>query len=227
MIKPIIPETLLEIGDYEIVSKSNNILVIDNWYKNYDELYEIVTNMSVPRWKWHEKSRNFLDYYDCRPKININSPDKNKLQFYLSQIKQLINNNLKISDPVREMKLQTAYFEFNFFKNIVRDVSNNFQFTPHTDGKDVNTYNCIVYLDKICSGGTAFYTNYDKTINDEQINLLKDVSSYDKFTIQAKPNRMVIFNGNIIHGGYIENHNDYVDNWRINQILIFNSVDGK
>ena len=53
---PYVPEDLLEIGDYEVVSNENNILVVDNWYKNFEELHQVVTNIPVPRWKWKEGS---------------------------------------------------------------------------------------------------------------------------------------------------------------------------
>ena len=46
---PYVPEDLLEIGDYEVVSNENNILVVDNWYKNFEELHQVVTNIPVDR----------------------------------------------------------------------------------------------------------------------------------------------------------------------------------
>jgi len=109
--------------------------------------------------------------------------------------------------------------EFNYFKNNKKNVSNNFQHFPHID----NYYNALVYLDKICSGGTAIY-DMPSIVNTEQYNLLYDISNYSKRVIKAIPNRLVIFNGRQMHGGYIEDHNKYVNNWRFNQVLFFRQV---
>jgi hypothetical protein len=87
---------------------------------------------------------------------------------------------------------------------------------PHVD----YYLNCIIYLDKICSGGTAIYDikNLD---NHEHLNLLYDVSNVPFKLIQAKPNRLVLFNGDRFHGGYISDHTMYETNWRINQVVFF------
>ena len=75
MITPIIPENLFEVNDsYEFVSFEDGVLVIDNWYKNYEEIYDVLQNMYVSRWKWNENGKNFVDYYDCRPVIKNNFP---------------------------------------------------------------------------------------------------------------------------------------------------------
>lgn len=217
MIKPFVPEELLEIGNYEIVSFQNDILIVDNWYKNYDIFHDVLTNMSVPRWKWDENGRNFIDYYDCRLMMGIAYPDEKKINFFYNTLFNLIYHhygklNLTLSKS-------SQLIEFNFFKHIKKDVSNNFQHYPHTD----TYFNCLVYMDKVCSGGTAIYKNFGNQSNDEQINLLFDVSKYEKDMIQSKPNRLVIFPGTIPHGGYIEDHNKYVDDWRINQVIFIES----
>lgn len=224
MIKPIVPENLLEVGNYKIVSSEDDILVVDDWYKNFDELYDIVTNIPAPRWKWSDEGRNFKDYYDCRTRINFNFTDTRKIDLFLNEIKLLINTKFNLKYPINQIKPRTGYLEFNLFKNLKKDVPQNLQHTPHIDGNDDKSFNCIIYIDKICSGGTALYRKYYNNINDEHMNLLTDVSSHEKLILQAKQNRMVIFNSNIYHGGYIRNHNDYLCDWRINQVFIFDSM---
>jgi hypothetical protein len=207
-----VPETLLEIGEYKIHSFKDNILIIDNWYKNYNEMYEIVTNMPLPRWKWKEGSRNFIDYYDCRPVLNMNYNPYEAVSNYYREVKKLVVEHFR---EEKVLNVKGNFLEFNFYKNINKDVSSNFQHYPHADFD----YNCIIYLDKVSSGGTALYRNIEQLVNKEMENLLLDVSKYEKVIIPAKPNRLVIFSGKVYHGGYINNHNDYIDNWRMNQVF--------
>lgn len=210
---PFIPEDLLEVGDYEVVSCDNDILIVDNWYKNYDQLYEVLSAMPVQRWKWSETGKNFVDYYDCRSVINMHYPSEHKLDNFLKEVGNVITDNL-ISE-VQEFQIIGGLLEFNFYKNIKENVSNNMQHYPHIDF----AYNYIVYLDKVSSGGTALYPNMKALPDGESDNLLFDVSAYDKTVIHAKPNRLVIFPGDTPHGGYIEDHNAYIDNWRMNQVF--------
>jgi hypothetical protein len=213
---PFVPEELLEINSNYSVEYFENaeILIVDNWYKNFDFFYKIVSHLPLPRWKWSESGKNFVEYYDCRPTINTNFVDLEKTDSFLDHIKQLIRKNFKDNC---ELKLVNDILEFNFYKNIRTDVNSNLQHYPHKDWK----YNCIIYFDKISSGGTAIYPNLTNLKINESENLLYDVSNLDKNIILAKPNRLVVFSGKKFHGGFIANHNDYVKNWRINQVLLF------
>ena len=216
---PVVPEDLLEIGDYKVTYHDKNVLVVDDWYKNFDILHSLLQNIVLPRWKWSPTGRNFIDYYDCRPIINCNFADSRKIKKYFDEISNLI---LKYF-PEKKIKvevdlLRSHLLEFNFFKHMRKDVNAKYQHYPHTDYR----FNCIVYIDKICSGGTAFYPEMtNENIRGlESENLLYDVSELKKNVIQSVPNRMILFDGKIFHGGYIENHNEYVDNWRINQVTL-------
>jgi hypothetical protein len=213
---PFIPEDLIEIGNYKVVYFKDDILIIDDWYKNYDLMYDVVTSMPLPRWKWHPEGRNFKDYYDCRPTIQINFPDTEKLDKFFDVLGSIFFEYYKEIVP---LNLQEKLLQFNFYRNIREGVPNVLQHHPHRDYK----YNCLVYLDKISSGGTALYRNLISLESNEDTNMLLDVSKYEKFIIPAKPNRLVIFPGSIYHGGYIEDHDLYVKNWRINQIFFLDS----
>lgn len=208
-IRPFIPDELFEINeDYVITSYKDNILIIDDFYKNFEDIYEILTNMAVPIYKTSKNSRNFKDYYDCRPIINSLN-----VATHREEIEQLciefFNVDVKAS----------PYYEFNFYKNIKSDVDNKLQHFPHVD----KALSAIIYFDKVSSGGTAFYPNMDHISNNEHENLLYDISHLDKFVIQAKPNRLVLFKGQIFHGGYIEDHDKYLNDWRINQVVYIES----
>ena len=110
---PFIPEGLLEINEkYQVtLYKDEKILVIDNWYKNFDLFCEIVNQLPLPRWKWNVNGKNFIDYYDCRPTISFGQPDKDKINYFLNHIKKLIKNNF--SDD-RDLTLMNQIMEFNF-----------------------------------------------------------------------------------------------------------------
>lgn len=212
---PFVPEDLLEINEkYEVVFNNQFMLIVDNWYKNFDQFYNLLNYIPLPRWKWQENGKNFVDYYDCRPVLNLNFADTNKLSTFVTTIKKLIAENFK---DTNNLILKNNLLEFNFYKNIKKNVSSDLQHFPHVD----YNYNCVVYFDKISSGGTAIYPDLKNLENKESYNLLHDISKYKKILIQSKPNRMAIFKGHFYHGGFIENHNDYVDDWRMNQILFF------
>jgi hypothetical protein len=213
MIKPIIYDELFEINDNLVPSFSDGVLVIDNFYKNYDEIHEILNNMYVPIWKSSEISRNFKDYYDCRLILQNNTK--------IEKFKILINSICQLIEYYYNQKVKSINgmdYIFNYYNCIKKDVSNNYQHYPHVD----RSFNLIVYLDKISSGGTAFYPNLKNFENKEHDNLLFDVSEFEKKIVQSKPNRMVLFKGDVYHGGYVENHDFYRNNnWRINQVIFF------
>jgi hypothetical protein len=208
---PFVSTGLFDINPNYKVSRQDNVLIVDDWYLNYEYLYNVLTMMPVARWKWEEGSRNFIDYYDCRILFPIHI-------FAIStQGQKIISNLLKeYFGESSNFKLSNHPAVFNFYKNINKGVSSSLQHHPHVD----NGYNALVYLDKICSGGTALY-DISPFKNNEQINLLYDITGISKNIISSKPNRLVIFEGSIMHGGYIQDHNKYVNDWRINQVMFF------
>lgn len=217
MILPYIPENLLEIGNYKVRSYDNGILIVDNWYRNYESLYDISHNISVPRWKWDTSGRNFLDYYDCRISLEINHPDQSRLSEFFETLGKIMFDHF---EEYRTLDLKGNIFNFNYYKNIRKNIPSDLQHYPHRD----YTYNCIVYLDKVCSGGTALYKNLTNLEDEEHLNLLKDTSNLEKIIIPAKPNRLVIFYGDIYHGAYIADHSKYVSDWRVNQVFFLQHI---
>ncbi|MEK9768160.1 MAG: hypothetical protein VW683_04475 [Betaproteobacteria bacterium] len=213
--------TLFDINPDAKISFVDGVIIIDDYYKNYEDIYDLSQNMAVPRFKWFKgESRNFVDYYDCRPIIHGEASPMSCAKHFatFSLIKKYFGF---------DGELQPLHFgyEFNYFKHIQNiPPDNNIQFAPH---KDPYTFASIIYLDKVSSGGTIFYTNeddFDDYVFEEHIDLLVDVKNCSSRIVRAKPNRHIIFEGSSLHGGYIEDHQKYINDWRINQVLFYKAV---
>lgn len=216
MITPYSVEHLFEINESATVSFENNVIYIDNVYKHYDGIMNILNNAAVENWKLNSNSRNYMDYYDCRYYVNnktySNKATKKRCKTYVDLVKIYFNDDVKSETE--------TLLRFNYFKHIQNIPTQNFQHFPHSDN---GNYNIITYLDPIAEGGTAIYSEYNDIDYIEEDNIFVDLEKYNyKIVnlIQAKPNRCVIFPSSTIHGGYISNHNSYKDNWRINQLVL-------
>jgi len=217
MVIPFEPDTLFEINQNVSVEEyTQGVFIIDSIYKNYNDILSILQNMPVPNWKKEKASKNFVDYYDCRPMIRVSFPTDKSMAIH-NFCGSIIGDKY---DQSGQIAMETKMYEFNFFKNIKENISSDLQHMPHRDYK----YAALVYLDNVASGGTALYDNSLHIESNEGENIFYDVSNIEKTVIPAKPNRMVIFDGTKLHGGYIENHNDYVNSWRINQPIFFEPV---
>ena len=53
---------------------------IDNFYEDIEGIQDLFKNMSVENWKGSKWSRNFKDYYDCRPIFANNYPEYDKME---------------------------------------------------------------------------------------------------------------------------------------------------
>ena len=217
MIRPFIPEDLFKLNKDIDPVFDGEVVYIDNIFQNYDEIMNILNNYPVQIWKHTPTSRNFKEYYDCRLLINNFFPDKVKISERLNTILNIIKYYFKIKGKYHTKE----HFEFNVFKHIDNNYQNNFQMFPHIDE---GSYNVLTYLDPYENGGTALYEKR-KDINIEQENLFEDISNYKiKKIIESKPNRCVIFSGDQPHGGYIEDHEVYRSNWRINMIQFIDKI---
>lgn len=212
---PIQTHLLFKLSDNIEPRVEDDVIIIDNVYKNFGQIVEVLQNGMVPSWKMSNKSGNFKDYYDCRPLIPI--WERN---YYTDEDTATICKLIESVYSVKNVKCKNHYKrEFNVFKHINLPQGNgDLQFFPHKD----YPFAAITTFDLICSGGTAIYDIDYKLSNLEKINLFYDVSNIPKKVIQSKPNRMIIFKANQYHGGYIEDHEEYLEDWRINEVLFFN-----
>ena len=210
MIKPFIAEDLFELNDNLQPQFDGEVIIIDKVFKNFEDITDICYNLPVEQWKSSPTSRNFKDYYDCRLVFNNHFPDSNKVNKRLSTLISLINQYYTPSYNIGFSKT----FDFNYFKNKNLNQLPNLQYFPHKD----HAYNCIFYIDPYENGGTALYE--DSYIEGREAdNLFYDISNLKiKDIIPSKPNRCAIFPGDILHGGYIDNHNVYYKDWRINLV---------
>ena len=218
MITPFIVEDLFELNPNSSVSYYPEYVCIDDFYKNFTDIQAIFANMTVESWKMSQWTRNFKDYFDCRPMFSNSFPDTKKSNARLHPIKSLVSSMLHNENVTIEQSLS-----FNVFKHNKKDVPAHKQHHPHYDDNKINV---LIYLDNFCEGsGTNLYENIDVT-NTEEVNLIVDISKYKLLeTIPAKPNRCVIFNGNQLHGAYIKDNNIYYDNWKITQASILQRSD--
>jgi len=189
----------------------DDIVIIDNFYENYDTLYGILTNMAIPNFKsiLNENNLNFKNYYDCRSIIQHRWSERQS-----NDTKETI---LKIAKDIfkYDYVCESKDYDFNYFKHINLPKNNDIQMEPHIDS-DIGA---IIYLDKISSGGTALYPTLNSPLDNKHVNLMLNVNGIEKNIIPAKPNRLVLFPAQQYHGGYIEDHSKYLNDWRINQVF--------
>lgn len=215
MITPYSIENLFDLNPDAKIYCKNNVIYVDDVYKNFDQIVEVLNNAAVENWKIHPNSRNFKDYYDCRLYINNRHYSQDiimqRQNSYISLVKHFFNDT---SDLRGEIQLR-----FNFFKHIKKDVSQDLQHYPHIDNN--SKYNVLTYFDEVSKGGTAIYSRLKNVDYSEEECMLVNLKKYNYEIvdiIEAKPNRCVIFDGNIPHGGFITDHKAYENNWRINQL---------
>ena len=219
MIIPFKPEELFELNDNLQPKKVGDVIIVNNVFKNYDKIVEVLNNMSVENWKLTEGTRNFIDYYDCRPIFKNHFPtiltDK--------RFSTLFEMFEKLYDDIDMESLYTNYeFIFNYFKNNIKDLPSTKQHRPHMD----EYYNVIFYLDNINNGGTVIYHSEDINGNVvenggplEGNELLTDISHLRiKQYIEGTPNSLVIVDGSQLHGAWIDDYNKYLNDWRISLV---------
>jgi len=213
MIVPFDCEDLFELNDNLQPQFDGEVIVIDNVFKNFQNILNITQNLPVERWKGSSNTRNFKDYYDCRVVLSNNFPQPKKTQKRLGTLLNITDYFFKLNGNIT----CDHSFQFNYFKHKKLNVSQQLQHSPHVE----DYFNCIFFLDIPSNGGTAIYENINIP-NNEHINLMRDISDLkiDKI-IESLPNRCVIFRGDRLHGGYIKNHNTYYHSWRINLVHFF------
>jgi len=213
---PFVVEELFALNPNSKISYYEDWVCIDDFYTNIDQIQSLFENMPVESWKMSKWSRNFKDYYDCRPAFANWEPSKEMIDARLEPLNRLVGRLVGWDDVAMEKSLA-----FNVFKHKKQNLPNTMQHHPHYDR---NMVNILIYIDAVADGGTALYEN-EEIENREGANLIVDVSKYKiKEIIPAKPNRCVIFSGNQLHGAYIENNDTYYYNCRITQASIVRSA---
>ena len=212
MTTPFIVEELFKLNPNSKITYHTDWVCIDDFYEDIEKIQKAFEHMYVESWKMSQWSRNFKDYYDCRPTFANWEPLQEMINARLKPLNKLIGQLVSWQDVGIEKSLA-----FNVFKHKKENLPLTMQHHPHYD---TDMLNVLTYIDKHADGGTAIYEDIDVE-NKEGANLIIDVSAYKiKEIIPAKPNRCVIFSGNKLHGAYINDNNIYYNNWRITQATI-------
>ncbi len=216
-------DTLFRFSEKLDPRMEDDVLYIDNLYENPNAIYRWLEHQHFPLWKYSEERDSFngKDYNDCRLIHKIGFPTR---QYFMQQ--DMLMNICRQYWHKGDYHWDQVY-EFNCFQ-ANESFDNTIQHYPHIDSQlgvpdEESVLNMIVYMDKEDNGGTAVYEG-EWITNDEQYNLLYPVQ--EKFNlvkiIPAKFNRCVIFTGNKLHGGYIDDYSKYMDEkWRYTQVTFF------
>ena len=197
----------LEIKE-EILLESK-IFIIDNFYKNPDEVYDFLFNREVPLLKIEEKpSFNTIHFIDRR----LDEVD-DRITPVIGFLSYLCNQDADSHNIITNMQ--------RFFKHEFND-NKNCYWWPHQD----SGYNGIVYFNKddnTC--GTNLYSivkeqddmspeHYRPWRSKEDFKILK--------TLDPKYNRLVFFDGlKFFHGANLPDDRYFGEEYRTNQVFFF------
>ncbi|MCH9673246.1 MAG: hypothetical protein K0U93_17545 [Gammaproteobacteria bacterium] len=195
-----------------LVGKSS-IYVLDNFYKNPDEVVGYLQSKPPTRWKANETpTYNGVHFHDLRHRIM--NPE---IEGVYQQLSQLCGQEAFQSQHVLSNISKFEHHAFNDFQN-------NYWW-PHLD----LGYTAIVYLNGYETGGTNLYKprSFDDQNCPEHYAPWRPREKWElKMTLMASYNRLVMFNGGHIHHGMsVEDETFFGDNWRANQVFFFKNPD--
>ena len=192
----------------EEILLGSKIFIIDNFYKNPDEVYDFIFNREVPLWKIEQKpSFNTIHFIDKR----LIEYDERLLPV-IGFLSYLCNQDAESHDIVTNMQ--------RFFKHDFNDYK-NCHWWPHQD----SGYNGIVYFNKDDNtSGTNLYSvkkQYNMTLEHvepwrpkENFKILK--------TLEPEYNRLVFFDGlKFLHGANFPDNRYFDEEYRTNQVFFF------
>ena len=197
-------------NNLEIQYVDEDIVIIDNIYKNFNDLQNFCIKLEKTFIRNNEK--HIEKFLNCRTSLNVTiKPDLLKI---LEETSKKING---------KDNSYNRLVTINSIKIIDKSISKEkLQHWPHRDAG----VTALIYIDQFENGGTIIY-------KDPPSNILKKIESKTgyfrntseleiKKIIKSKPNRLVIFNALKLHGSYIEDYSIYENNERITQIIFPN-----
>ena len=196
----------LEIKE-EILLESK-IFIIDNFYKNPDEVYNFLFNRDVPLWKIEEKpSFNSIHFIDKR----LDEYDE-RLTPVIRFLSYLCNQDADSCNIITNMQ--------RFFKHDFNDYKNCYWW-PHQD----SGYNGIVYFNKDNTSGTNLYSVVKEMDDDfpEHYRPWRPKKDFKILkTLEPEYNRLVFFDGlKFIHGANFPDDRYFSEEYRTNQVFFF------
>jgi hypothetical protein len=197
--------------DIQVLDKSN-FYIIDNFYKDPDEVVKYFLQFIPPLWKEHETpSYNGIYFEDRRHEI-LHEDIQPVFQFLQNICKQQpLNNNQLTTNATKFINREFNQYETNYW-------------WPHYDAG----YTGILYLNfSDYSCGTNIYEflgdpnepskgpeHYDPWKSREKYKLVK--------TLEPRYNRLVFFNAKkFLHGANICDDRYFFDEYRFNQVFFF------
>ena len=186
----------------------SKIFIVDNFYKNPDEVYDFLFKRDVPLWKIEEKpSFNTIHFIDKR----LDEYDE-RLTSVIGFLSYLCNQDADSHEIITNMQ--------RFFKHDFND-NKNCYWWPHKD----SGYNGIVYFNKDDNtSGTNLYSvkeRYDMT--DEHFKPWRPKKDFEILkTLEPKYNRLVFFDGlKFLHGANFPDDRYFGEEYRTNQVFFF------
>jgi hypothetical protein len=202
-------------GRYEIEG-IGPIVIVDQMYKYPSDIQLMLDQAWVPSHHINKHSRNFKDYYDCRYTIHPTITEHSSEFEAQKLIRDLARTHLGYDCLDKEYE-----YIFNCFKWI-NSPEQSYQMMPHQDS--TNHIASVTYFNDNENHGTAFYTDVEPT-HEEVENVSLDINEYATLVdvIPAKKNRTIIYPSWYWHGAYMNDHSEWVDNWRYSQVY-FNKL---
>ena len=189
-----------------------SVYYIDDFYKNPDLLLERLEYEPVKKWKPHlnPNGHNGQKFFDGRH-LYKDENFKSVTDFLTTITKQEVEGPTEIFTNIFQMNPDS----FNDFEN-------NY-WMPHLD----EGYNAIIYLNQLPPhNGTNIYASHeDQEAFDvqEHEEPWRPKSKWDHiYTITAKFNRLVLFDGKKLFHGMAVDDDMFVHNTRLNQVVFFN-----
>jgi len=202
-------KSLFEINSLDNLIKNNFCYEMKNFYKNPEEICNLLYEKPLHIHKWGEKnSLNTVDFIDCRHVFISEDFKKTEKKIY---------DFLKKDSTEIEGRVIT---NFTKFFNIKDEFKNNYWW-PHTDSPPYS-YNCIIYLNKDSCDGTNIYVKLKHDENDKEAEHSHPWQNKNKYrllqNIKAEYNKLVIFRADIYHGLAYNEHR-FKNKFRKNQVI--------
>ena len=192
----------------EEILLGSKIFIIDNFYKNPDEIYDFLFNREVPLWKMDQKpSFNTIHFIDKR----LEKYDERLLPV-IGFLSYLCNQDADSHEITTNMQ--------RFFKHDFNDYKNCYWW-PHQD----SGYNGIVYFNKgDNTSGTNLYSvkkQYDMPL--EHVEPWRPKEDFEILkTLKPEYNRLVFFDGlKFLHGANFPDDRYFGEEYRTNQVFFF------
>ena len=192
--------------------RGGHTFIMDNFYKHPEKVIDWINAHEPFLWKKEQQpSYNGVKFFDLRHRI---------------ECPQLLDIQNQLSKIVHQKPLNPGTFTTNksrFEKDQFNDYQNNFWW-PHLD----DGYTALIYLNHQTYPGTNIYDDPEEDSYEGVTEHLAPWRSKKKWELvknfEAKFNRLIIFNANeLFHGMAVDNELFFGNEYRLNQVIFFDS----